>query len=242
MSNRNITKYLKLPFHFEEEALIEDLKAVATEHWIPQIYKMNYEGDWTSIALISKEGDNDNFAYASASEHLKDTVLLKKCPYFKQVINKFKCPLISARLLKLNGHSEIKPHRDYKLGYEDDNFRVHIPIVTNNQVEFILGGEKLEMLPGECWYTNVNFTHSVANRSADARVHLVIDGERNDWSDKVFFSLAPKESFNLKNSQYSQETKKRILEELKNMIGPESKELIRNLERELKIHPADDSK
>ncbi|MFK8164217.1 MAG: aspartyl/asparaginyl beta-hydroxylase domain-containing protein [Lewinella sp.] len=233
MNNKNITKYLKLPFHFEEEALIKDLKAISTKHWTPQIYKMNYKGDWTSIALISEEGDNNNFAYASASEHLKDTAALKKCPYFKKVIRSFKCPLISARLLKLNGHSEIKPHRDYKLGYEDNNFRVHIPIVTNNQVEFILGGKKLEMLPGECWYTNVNFIHSVANRSDSARVHLVIDGERNDWSDEIFFSLAPKESFNLTDSQYSEETKKRIIEELKNKIDPTSQELIKKLENEL---------
>jgi hypothetical protein len=63
MDNKNVTKYLKLPFHFEEEALKKDLETISTEYWIPQVYKMNYKGEWTSIALISRGGDNNNFAY-----------------------------------------------------------------------------------------------------------------------------------------------------------------------------------
>ncbi len=236
MQHKNITKHLKLPFHFEEENLKKDLETILAKEWLPQIYKMNYKGEWTSLALISKEGNNNTFAYASANENLKDTAILKKCPYFKQVLNHFKCPLISARLLKLCAHSEIKPHRDFKLGYEDNNFRIHIPIVTNNQIEFILGGEKLDMLPGECWYTNVNFVHSVTNKSSKDRVHLVIDGERNNWSDKLFFALATKDSFNLDNGLSSKDTTKRIIEELKNKNKPELQEFIKQLENDLKIH------
>lgn len=233
MNKSNATKYLKLPFQFDEKLLREDLSSISSKHWNPQIYKMNYNGEWTSIALISKGGTNDNFAYADFSDDTKETEILSNCPYFKNVINHFKCPMISVRLLKLCAHSEIKPHRDYKLGYEDDNFRIHIPIVTNDQIEFILEGERLKMLPGECWYTNVNFTHSVTNKSLEDRIHLVIDGERNKWSDNIFFSLAPKDSFKLKENRFSIESKREIIEALKNRNEPELQELINKLEAEL---------
>ena len=236
MQNRPATKFLKLPFQFERKLLLNDLFTISSNHWIPQMYTMNYQGEWTSIALLSQGTPEDNFAYASANKKVKQTEYLEKCPYFKSVLDHFHCPLISARLLKLSAHSEIKPHSDFKTGYEDNNFRIHIPIVTNNQVEFILDNEKLEMLPGECWYTNVNFIHSVTNNGSTDRVHLVIDGERNDWSDKLFFSLAPKESFNLSPDQNSQEVMQRIIKELKMRNEPGMQELITNLENELKIN------
>ncbi|MEL6865420.1 MAG: aspartyl/asparaginyl beta-hydroxylase domain-containing protein, partial [Bacteroidota bacterium] len=130
----------------------------------------------------------------------------------------------------------IKPHRDFRLGYEDDNFRIHIPITTNDQVSFVLGGEQLRMLPGECWYTNVNFTHSVANNGSTDRVHLVIDGERNAWSDELFFSLAPRAQFNLPEDR--QAYKQHILETIKGLkeIGtPKAEEMIRELEKRLAL-------
>ena len=39
---------------------------------------------------------------------------------------------------------------------------------------------------GEAWYTNVCLPHSVENRSAVNRVHLVLDMEVNDWVRQLF--------------------------------------------------------
>ncbi len=230
MMHHPTTKYLKLSLSFDQEELQGELRNISEKHWLPQLYKMNYDGKWTSLALLSPDGDNNTFSSASANEGLKETVILQNSPYLQQVLSSFSCTLISARLLRLNAGSHIKPHKDYKLGYENNNFRVHIPIVTNKDVEFVLGGEQLNMLPGECWYTNVNFTHSVANNGSEDRIHLVLDAERNQWSDEMFFSLAPKESFGL--SQNADE-KHRIIEELKRMNNPASLELIKKLQKEL---------
>jgi len=145
----------------------------------------------------------------------------------------FKFPILSARILKLEPGAEIKPHKDHELGYEDGNFRLHIPITTNDKVNFTLDNKLLKMLPGECWYTNVNYTHSVSNNGEVNRIHLVIDGKRNDWSDQLFFSLATKESFSNPKNAYSPETLKRIIEELKLNDSPCSKGLINELEKEL---------
>jgi aspartyl/asparaginyl beta-hydroxylase (cupin superfamily) len=92
-----------------------------------------------------------------------------------------RCPQQAARFLRLKAGSVIKEHTDYKLGYEDGEIRLHIPVATNPDVEFALNGERIEMREGECWYNNFNLPHRVANRGQTDRIHLVIDCEINDW-------------------------------------------------------------
>lgn len=225
-------KYLQLPFSFDEDALLNDLKRINEDLWLPQVYKMNYSGKWTSLALLEPKGEeNTTFSYANAGS-LQVSAILQQSPYFQYALSQFQCPLLTARLLRLDAGAVIKPHTDFKLGYEDNNFRLHIPIITHNQIEFIIGGEKVDMKPGECWYTNVNYLHSVANRGKIDRIHLVLDGERNDWSDKIFFSLAPKESFGLREETSKEDTLK-IIEELKRANLPAAAELIKKLEEGL---------
>lgn len=225
------TKYLKLPFFFDEERLIADLSAVTEGRWIPHFNTRDYEGDWKVIPLYAKDGnDKDIFAHSPSDSNISETKTLKQSPYFEEVIKTFKCPILTARILRLGAGAEIKAHRDYNLGYEDGCFRLHIPIVTNSDVHFVLGGDELTMLPGECWYTNVNFVHSVRNEGDEDRVHLIIDGQRNAWSDKLFFSLAPEESFRpMAREPDSPETIRRTIEELERQNKDEYKPLIEEL-------------
>jgi hypothetical protein len=236
VSNLRITKYLKLPFQFEEKLLLRDLETAQTNLWIPHFNKGGYEGEWKSIALYAKDGDEKNiYAMSDGDASLKETKLMNWCSYFREVVHTFKFPLASVRLLKLGIGAEIKPHRDYKLGYEDNYFRLHVPITTNDEVEFILDEKRLIMKPGECWYTNVNYIHSVANRGKTDRVHLVIDGERNQWSDELFFSLAPKESFEPETEEnYSPEMIKELIKNLEFRNEPAAEELIKKYRKQLK--------
>ena len=131
----------------------------------------------------------------SDNENALKTALMTDCHYFREVIEAFKFPFQTVRLLRLGIGAEIKPHQDHELGYKEGVFRLHIPISTSDGVQFILDNTLLKMLPGQCWYTNVNYEHSVSNMGKTDRVHLVIDGIRNEWSDKMFFEMAPVESF-----------------------------------------------
>jgi hypothetical protein len=159
-------------------------------------------------------------AMHDADAKILPTRALASCPYFQEVIDQFKTRILSARLLRLSVGAIILPHRDYRLGYEDGCFRIHIPIITNPDVQFILDGNRLDMQVGECWYTNVNFEHSVRNDGQWDRIHLVLDLERNSWSDELFFSLAPKESFDVDHEvSYSHEEMKSMLAELQLMEG-----------------------
>lgn len=196
MNNPTTTPYLKLPFNFNVEHLISNMSIINSEQWVSHFNTFGYNGEWKAISLYAHNGDARNIlALDTMKTQVSETPCLKACPYFQTVINTFKFPILSARLLKLAAGAAIKPHRDHALGYEDGHFRLHIPIITNSQIYFILNGLRLVMQPGECWYTNVNYEHSVVNRSQEDRIHLVIDGQRNAWSDALFFSLASKESF-----------------------------------------------
>ena len=222
------TRYLKLPFQFDEKKLVQELSVIFDHQWIPHFNENAYSGDWKVISLYAEGGDNSNiFARPNSTSPISETQVLKRCPYYRAVINSFKFPILTARILRLGVGAEIKPHRDHDLGYENGNFRLHIPITTNPNVEFILDGDRLTMLPGECWYTNVNYIHSVKNAGNQDRLHIVIDGKSNEWSDQLFFSLAPPESFRpIPRENDSPETIKRTIEELQRSNAPIAQQLI----------------
>ena len=229
------TKYLKLPFQFDVQALGRDLEQVLESSWLPHFNQKGYTGSWKAIPLYAPGGDSNNIlAFVADETRVAETPILSTCSYFKEVISSFKCSFSAIRLLRLEPGSYIKPHRDLKSGYEDGFFRLHIPIATNPKVNFTLDGERLSMQPGECWYTNVNYVHSVSNDGATDRVHLVIDGQRNEWSDELFFSLAPKESLLQREEQaYDPKTVRLMIEELKRQESEGAKALVEELERKL---------
>jgi len=222
------TRYKKLPFQFEEALLLNDLDKVVKKAWVPHKNIWAYDGDWQSTALYTVDGTSEGLD-VSINDHQQVTPapIIRECPYFEKVIDQFKCAFLSVRLLNLSAGAYIKPHRDDKAGYKDGNFRIHIPISTNDDVHFILDDSRIKMRPGECWYTNVNYLHSVYNKGTTARVHLIIDGVRNDWSDELFFSLAPQESyFTSQEHERSEEVLRRTIEELKRQDTPKARELI----------------
>jgi mannose-6-phosphate isomerase-like protein (cupin superfamily) len=112
--------------------------------------------------------------------------VLERCPYIREVLASFHCPLKLVRFLKLSAGSNIKEHSDFDLSFEDGEVRVHIPIQTNPQVEFVVDGERLPMGEGECWYINFNLPHRIHNGGETDRVHLVIDCVLNDWLRGLF--------------------------------------------------------
>jgi len=222
--------HLRLPFKFDVERLKSDLERVLCENWASHYNSGAYSGNWTSVALMAAGGETTNInAMLLDAVPVTETSIMKGCDYFREVVNQFQFELITARLLCLEVGAEIKPHRDHCLGYEDGEFRLHIPITTNPDVEFLLAGERIIMEEGSCWYINANEIHSVANKGTENRIHLVIDGIRNAWSDEIFFSLASKEQFERPEKMLSVDEKQRIIAELELLGTPAANVLIEQL-------------
>ena len=156
--------FLKLPFLFSKHRLLQYLKYCKSNPFISHFNNSDYSGDWKSIALRSLNGDiNQIYAHSSGAQNYKNTALLDHCPYFKEIITLFECEKESIRLLNLLPNSEIKEHTDHNLGYEDRSFRIHIPIMTNQDVHFYINNKEVTMAVGECWYGNFNLPHRVEN-------------------------------------------------------------------------------
>ena len=175
---------LRLPLEFEPAALAADLAAVESAGWTEHFVKQNYDGDWSAIALRAPRGETHplRMIYSDPGcSDFVDTPALAAAPYLRQVLAAFACPLLSARLMRLAPGSLIKEHKDHDLAYEEGKVRIHIPVLTNERVDFSLNGVRCVMPAGSTWYLRLCDPHSVANRGTGARVHLVIDAAVNAW-------------------------------------------------------------
>ena len=136
----------RLPFNFDAGPLRADLSALSDDDWVPHFNTRYYEGDWSAAALRSVGGRTGQiYPDPAAREPFADTPLAARCPNVRAVLQRFACPLLSVRFLKLAAGSVIREHRDLNLGYEDGELRLHIPVQTNPQVEFYLNGRQISL-------------------------------------------------------------------------------------------------
>ena len=148
--------------------------------------------DWTAISLrgygptpLDILKPNVLKSKVKTETVLQDTSLLEEDGF--QVINDILAKIPSTfervRFMKIKANSGIGKHSDRidkDFGIEDGNIiRIHVPIRTNDQVEFYLweGKEKLVnyLEVGHYYYVDVRAPHAVTNNSDVDRIHLVID-------------------------------------------------------------------
>ncbi|MBK6381001.1 MAG: aspartyl/asparaginyl beta-hydroxylase domain-containing protein [Chitinophagaceae bacterium] len=233
-----IIKYLKLPFLFDKGLLQQEVHALSAMPWMPHYQVKHYEGEWTAIPLRSIGGNaNDVIISPTGNHDYQDTVFLERSPYMQQVLQTFQCRLQAVRLLKLNAGSSIKEHRDAELNFESGEIRLHIPVLTDPGVEFILDKERLTLQEGECWYMNFNLPHAINNNSSVNRVHLVIDALVNDWVKEIFEGPDCKIKKEIENTsgRYDTATKKQMIIQFREMNTELSNKLADELEKELSI-------
>ncbi|HXC02726.1 MAG TPA: aspartyl/asparaginyl beta-hydroxylase domain-containing protein [Opitutaceae bacterium] len=178
---------------FDATRLQADLDGVVASDYVPHFNTRYYQGDWSAVPLRSVGGIAGNiYPDPTAKNAFAATPLLARCPYVREVLDFFACPQQAVRFLRLKAGSVVKEHTDLDLGFEDGEVRLHIPVRTNPDLVFMLGGARVVMREGECWYNNFNLPHSVDNRGATDRIHLVIDCVVNDWLRRLLLADAAK--------------------------------------------------
>lgn len=233
-----VLKYIRLPFVFDVPLLQQEVNQLARQHWQLHYQTRHYEGNWSAIPLRSVDGRSDDiFISPQVNAEYKDTAILQDAPYLQQVLSVFQCPLLAVRLLKLEAGAIIKEHKDADLAFEKGEIRIHIPVQTNNEVEFYLDKERMQLQEGECWYMNFNLPHSISNKSNTDRIHLVIDAEVNDWVTELFQQpgLVKKET---EEPGYDDETKRKIIAGLRQMNTETSNRLADEMEASLQLSPS----
>ena len=175
---------VRLPLTFDPEPLREDVARFREEEWVRHFVPANYEGQWTILPLRSPVGESHPVRMSSASlevSHFVDTYFLDRAPALRAALARFPCGLRSARLMRLSPGSLIREHSDPYLDIESGYARLHVPIATNDRVEFRVNGRPVEMEPGSCWYLRLSDPHQAANRGETDRVHLVVDAVVDEW-------------------------------------------------------------
>ncbi len=179
---------VKLPLKFDPQLLRDDLQRLRNAEWIDHFVKQNYDGEWSVIPLRGPASATHPIMMIYSDPTCTDfanTPFLDDTRYIPQVFQAIRCPLQAVRLMKLSAGSRIKEHTDLDLAAENGMARLHIPIETNDDVDFRLNGTRIVLQEGECWYLRLSDPHSVANNGSTDRVHLVIDAIVNPWLQEM---------------------------------------------------------
>jgi hypothetical protein len=162
----------RLPLSFDPDGLRRDLNAVDPKWWTPHAGRY-YIGGWESVTLWAPGGDMR--AKWSARAACGPTEALRQSPYIQAVLDALPGNKNLVRLLRLMPGAHIRRHSDAMDRISRDCVRLHVPIITSQQVAFTVRDSLLAMGPGELWHVDVRFPHEVKNEGTSPRVHIVAD-------------------------------------------------------------------
>ena len=107
------------------------------------------------------ENHISNF-YEQQKPHILESRRDQK-PYFVRII-----------LVRLKAGGAISRHKDGSASMRRCH-RVHLPLITNDEVTFDVGESSIKMAEGELWEINNRREHAVANHSDRDRIHIILD-------------------------------------------------------------------
>lgn len=164
--------------NFIDNSIIEKtLEEIKNYNWKPVWADKRYAGEhWMTCPLIEEFSKTPNFMTFELAAIIEE---------------KMKCKIKNLMFYAMLPGGDIPPHRDMVGNVGFGGLRLHIPIVTNDKVNFVVAGKKVVMGVGELWALDTSYTHSVSNFGNDNRIHLVMDVIVNDW----VLSLLPPKNF-----------------------------------------------
>lgn len=159
--------FLKLPIRFDAATLEREVRALPESAWVP--HATGFPGNEAVRLVTVMGGPTDAF-----EGPMRPTEHLARCPYVMEVMAELGGVWSRSRLMGLGVGAEVPEHVDAHYHWRT-HLRIHLPVITNPQVEFTCGGETVHMAPGECWVFDSFRWHEVHNRGEERRVHLVLD-------------------------------------------------------------------
>ena len=178
-------------------SLQQELNALLLQDWLPHVNQRDYrqgdQGGWDVLPLRCAAEYQAAHPILQAfsidtQEQWQDLPCLESSPAVLSVIKSLACPVKSVRLMRLHSGAEIKPHRDQGLCLEQGEARLHLPLQTNDALNFYVDEKRVPMRAGELWYINADQVHWVENKGQEARINLVIDCEVNTWLRELVYA------------------------------------------------------
>ncbi len=185
----------RFPMRFDVERMRDELRVLDATTWVGH-YDPKISDGWTSIPLVSRDGsmDGPDSQRVGRPGQYQRTPVVDRLPYFRSILDAFQCPQGRVRISRLLPGSVIRPHRDICREAASIAFgqvRLHIPIVTNDRVMFLVGRETLRLQPGRLYYIDFTRLHSVRNDGTEPRIHLILDLRVNNFLERMFPQPTP---------------------------------------------------
>ncbi len=159
--------------------LLQALSRIADTAWAAHFNAGYYDGQWSGVALISAADALTELSSGAGDPITRDP--WRADERWAKALRDLPLEIRSARLLRLGPGSRIHEHRDYDLGGPQADLRLHIPLLSSPDVDFMLDRQRIPMNAGECWFLDLARPHSVDNWGQQERIHLVLDCRPNAW-------------------------------------------------------------
>jgi len=82
--------------------------------------------------------------------------------------------VLRAMITRLKPGKRIARHKDSHPSFSIAH-RIHVPLITNSGVEFVVGSERVPPRPGYAFELNNLMLHHVINDGPDDRIHFIFD-------------------------------------------------------------------
>ena len=174
--------FSRLPVTVDLPLLLQALSRIADTAWAAHFNAGYYEGQWSGVALISAVDALTELSSGAGEPISRDP--WRTDDRWATALRDLPLDIRSARLLRLGPGSRIHEHRDYDLGGPKADRRLHIPLLSSPDVDFMLDRQRIPMNAGECWFLDLARPHSVDNWGQQDRVHLVLDCRPNAWLEQ----------------------------------------------------------
>jgi hypothetical protein len=164
-----VGKCLRLPLRIDEHALRSEIEALPMEAW-------NSTGGRVGVHRVAQAIFLRGYAPAEGDKPIEERPVLNALPYTRKLIEQI-IPGQAQRCLlaRLGPGAVITAHIDQAL-YFAKTVRIHVPVVTNDQVWMICQNEVFQMRLGEIWALNNSNLHAARNDHPSAsRIHLICD-------------------------------------------------------------------
>jgi len=167
--------YLPLSTDFDVKPILKKLELVPDEQWAQSDRDSKYKvhNQTQSLLLIHDEDmRHRNPTYHELFQQFEGALksLLEMITGYYGNDGYF-VRMLFARLMP---GTSIPPHIDNSFSLLHCH-RIHVPVVTNDNVLFSVGGEPRNMKTGEVCEINNATVHTVGNQGQQARIHLIID-------------------------------------------------------------------
>jgi hypothetical protein len=167
----------------------EKVQALTKEEWNEFKGKKFFKSQPESESIIIKAvQDSTSPVYKDAdvnNEYFQNLLSKELDEIYKkidEVVQEKDHVALRVQLVKLPARKNVLPHIDAGHIFRVTR-RIHLPIITNQNVDFFIELEKVPMEEGRLIEINNQAIHCVFNQSDLDRVHLIIDWGHKDYKN-----------------------------------------------------------